>query len=109
LSCLKTDIETNECLNDNGGCWQDKSANVTACRVCVDRYNIFIDVYVRIFFLFFHINVIQTFLLRTPSVVECVNAPLSMAYNSKAMATAIVNVMSFVLFSHILTLKYLKI
>ncbi|AQK65824.1 Vacuolar-sorting receptor 4 [Zea mays] len=62
--CLSDDIETNECLNDNGGCWQDKSANVTACRVCVDR---------------------------TPSVVECVNAPLSMAYNLKAMATAIVN------------------
>nr|ACG44286.1 vacuolar sorting receptor 3 precursor [Zea mays] len=30
--CLSDDIETNECLNDNGGCWQDKSANVTACR-----------------------------------------------------------------------------
>jgi hypothetical protein len=35
-------------------------------------------------------------------VAECVNAPLSMAYSSKAMAIAIVNVMSFVLFSHIL-------
>ncbi|KAG8091486.1 hypothetical protein GUJ93_ZPchr0012g19527 [Zizania palustris] len=30
--CLSDDIETNECLNDNGGCWQDKAANVTACR-----------------------------------------------------------------------------
>ncbi|GJM84346.1 hypothetical protein PR202_ga00006 [Eleusine coracana subsp. coracana] len=30
--CLSDDIETNECLNDNGGCWQDKVANVTACR-----------------------------------------------------------------------------
>ncbi|KAG0525409.1 hypothetical protein BDA96_06G054100 [Sorghum bicolor] len=30
--CLSDDMETNECLNDNGGCWQDKSANVTACR-----------------------------------------------------------------------------
>jgi len=30
--CLSDDIETNECLNDNGGCWRDKAANVTACR-----------------------------------------------------------------------------
>ncbi|XP_044393739.1 vacuolar-sorting receptor 3 isoform X2 [Triticum aestivum] len=30
--CLSDDIETNECLSDNGGCWQDKAANVTACR-----------------------------------------------------------------------------
>ncbi|KAI8028834.1 Vacuolar-sorting receptor 1 [Camellia lanceoleosa] len=27
-----TDIETNECLTNNGGCWQDKDANITACR-----------------------------------------------------------------------------
>ncbi|KAK4795883.1 hypothetical protein SAY86_028209 [Trapa natans] len=30
--CLTPDMETNECLENNGGCWQDKSANVTACR-----------------------------------------------------------------------------
>ncbi|XP_059462279.1 vacuolar-sorting receptor 1-like isoform X1 [Corylus avellana] len=30
--CLSEDIETNECLNNNGGCWQDKAANVTACK-----------------------------------------------------------------------------
>ncbi|KAK7308798.1 hypothetical protein RJT34_05042 [Clitoria ternatea] len=30
--CLSTDMETNECLNDHGGCWHDKAANVTACR-----------------------------------------------------------------------------
>ncbi|KAK7855796.1 vacuolar-sorting receptor 1 [Quercus suber] len=30
--CLKEDIETNECLHNNGGCWQDKSANLTACK-----------------------------------------------------------------------------
>ncbi|CAB4284954.1 unnamed protein product [Prunus armeniaca] len=30
--CLSEDIETNECLENNGGCWQDKSANITACR-----------------------------------------------------------------------------
>ena len=30
-------METNECLSDNGGCWQDKAANVTACRVCMNR------------------------------------------------------------------------
>ncbi|CAL5384376.1 unnamed protein product [Camellia sinensis] len=26
------DIETNECVTNNGGCWQDKDANITACR-----------------------------------------------------------------------------
>lgn len=30
--CLSDDIETNECLDNNGGCWQDKAANVTACK-----------------------------------------------------------------------------
>ncbi|MBA0755420.1 hypothetical protein Gogos_022190 [Gossypium gossypioides] len=25
-------IETNECLENNGGCWEDKTANITACR-----------------------------------------------------------------------------
>ncbi|KAL1329514.1 hypothetical protein HN51_046633 [Arachis hypogaea] len=30
--CLTPDMETNECLVNNGGCWQDKSANITACR-----------------------------------------------------------------------------
>ncbi|KAI9074291.1 hypothetical protein K1719_043118 [Acacia pycnantha] len=30
--CLTPDMETNECLENNGGCWQDKSNNITACR-----------------------------------------------------------------------------
>ncbi|OIV91141.1 hypothetical protein TanjilG_30363 [Lupinus angustifolius] len=30
--CLSSDVETNECLNNNGGCWQDKAANITACK-----------------------------------------------------------------------------
>ncbi|KAK9755412.1 hypothetical protein RND81_01G023200 [Saponaria officinalis] len=30
--CLTPDMETNECLENNGGCWQDKAANLTACR-----------------------------------------------------------------------------
>ncbi|KAK1270684.1 Vacuolar-sorting receptor 1 [Acorus gramineus] len=30
--CLSDGIETNECLENNGGCWQDKAANITACK-----------------------------------------------------------------------------
>ncbi|XP_052210617.1 vacuolar-sorting receptor 3-like isoform X2 [Diospyros lotus] len=30
--CLSDDVETNECLDNNGGCWQDKAANITACK-----------------------------------------------------------------------------
>ncbi|EPS72755.1 hypothetical protein M569_02000, partial [Genlisea aurea] len=30
--CLSGDVETNECLEKNGGCWQDKITNITACK-----------------------------------------------------------------------------
>uniref|UniRef100_A0A2P2K590 Uncharacterized protein MANES_16G058100 n=1 Tax=Rhizophora mucronata TaxID=61149 RepID=A0A2P2K590_RHIMU len=30
--CLHSDLETNECLERNGGCWQDKQSNRTACK-----------------------------------------------------------------------------
>ncbi|KAI3437472.1 uncharacterized protein J3R85_005229 [Psidium guajava] len=30
--CLSSDIETNECLENNGGCWQDEVAKITACQ-----------------------------------------------------------------------------
>ena len=34
------DIETNECLEHNGGCWLDKATNVSACKVhfCWGKY-----------------------------------------------------------------------
>ncbi|CAH9076184.1 unnamed protein product [Cuscuta epithymum] len=30
--CLSGDIETNECLERNGGCWNDPKSNITACK-----------------------------------------------------------------------------
>ncbi|KMT06156.1 hypothetical protein BVRB_7g163250 [Beta vulgaris subsp. vulgaris] len=30
--CLTGGLETNECLENNGGCWEDKKANITACK-----------------------------------------------------------------------------
>ncbi|KAG6476168.1 vacuolar-sorting receptor 6-like [Zingiber officinale] len=30
--CLNPDIETNECLESNGGCWYDLQLNITACK-----------------------------------------------------------------------------
>ncbi|KAL8541583.1 hypothetical protein ACS0TY_002738 [Phlomoides rotata] len=30
--CLSDDIQTNECKNNNGGCWQEKATNITACK-----------------------------------------------------------------------------
>eukprot|EP00249_Psilotum_nudum_P020534 c27746_g1_i1 orf=437-2317(+) len=30
--CLSSDVETNECLVNNGGCWQNRETNITACK-----------------------------------------------------------------------------
>ncbi|KAJ3693500.1 hypothetical protein LUZ60_008980 [Juncus effusus] len=30
--CLTPDMETNDCVENNGGCWQDPKLNVTACK-----------------------------------------------------------------------------
>ncbi|KAF3327362.1 vacuolar-sorting receptor 1-like protein [Carex littledalei] len=30
--CLSEDIQTNECLDNNGACWKDTAANITACK-----------------------------------------------------------------------------
>ncbi|KAJ0801109.1 putative EGF-like calcium-binding domain, PA domain, complement Clr-like EGF [Helianthus annuus] len=31
-ACLSDDVETNECLENHGGCWHDTKTNVTACK-----------------------------------------------------------------------------
>lgn len=36
------DVETNECLDNNGGCWQDKATNITACKVLGHSLLIFV-------------------------------------------------------------------
>ncbi|XP_078436727.1 vacuolar-sorting receptor 7-like isoform X3 [Wolffia australiana] len=30
--CLNTDLQTNECPENHGGCWYDSSLNITACK-----------------------------------------------------------------------------
>lgn len=30
--CLSADLETNQCLDNNGGCWRDPKSNITACK-----------------------------------------------------------------------------
>ncbi|XP_015067102.1 vacuolar-sorting receptor 6 [Solanum pennellii] len=30
--CLSGDLETNQCLERNGGCWRDPKSNITACK-----------------------------------------------------------------------------
>lgn len=30
--CLSGDLETNQCLENNGGCWSDPKSNITACK-----------------------------------------------------------------------------
>lgn len=39
---ISIDLETNECLQRNGGCWQDNRANITACKVYIFLHFTFI-------------------------------------------------------------------
>jgi hypothetical protein len=31
-------METDECLEDNGGCWRDEKTNITACKVPISSF-----------------------------------------------------------------------
>lgn len=86
FSSPHTDIETNECLNNNGGCWQDKTANITACKVLMELF-ILTEV-----FLFLCMFDMCMFLLRIHSVEECASVPLFRVCSSREMVTLIVKV-----------------
>jgi hypothetical protein len=38
LTFILPDIETNECTEHNGGCWQDIKSNITACKVYIQNF-----------------------------------------------------------------------
>lgn len=42
---LYSDVETNECMDKNGGCWQDVSNNITACKVPIQNSVSTVDVF----------------------------------------------------------------
>jgi hypothetical protein len=31
-------METDQCLEDNGGCWRDEMTNITACKVPISSF-----------------------------------------------------------------------
>jgi hypothetical protein len=32
------DMETDQCFEDNGGCWRDEKTNITACKVPISSF-----------------------------------------------------------------------
>lgn len=76
---LFSDVETNECLNNNGGCWQDKAANISACKVPV-RLRMILP-------LVAHVTNSCIRGLRIHFVEEYVNAPSVMVCFLKEMVT----------------------
>lgn len=84
------EVETNECLNNNGGCWQDKAANITACKVA------FHDSLPFEFYVFLVIIISDSYInvLRIHFVGEFVNALWLMVSSSREMDTATVKVNS---------------
>lgn len=46
-------METNQCLDNNGGCWLDTERNISACKVFTDFFLIFVfAAYDYIFYVF---------------------------------------------------------
>lgn len=81
---FNTDIETNECLTDNGGCWQDKANNVTACKV--PQKDHFLDMPYPVAY-FNHV-----LSSRILFVAEFVNVPYLTECNLREMVTTVVKV-----------------
>lgn len=46
LVSLYSDVETNECMEKNGGCWEDKASNITACKVPIQSCGSAVDVFI---------------------------------------------------------------
>lgn len=80
-SILKIEIETNECLEANGGCWQDKKFNVTACKVYRHK-----ERYTKCFSGLYHLFFIDYMnFIRTHLGEEYASVRLSMVFNIKEM------------------------
>lgn len=87
-----TDVETNECLENNGGCWQDKTANITACKVLFKAsYAIYpLVVYVPnrcIYVLRIHFvgESVSALLLTVCNLREMVTAPARVIYSASSL------------------------
>ncbi|MQL68263.1 hypothetical protein Taro_000530 [Colocasia esculenta] len=73
--CLNGDIETNECFERNGGCWQDPKLNISACKLKKEVADVTPSSFT-----------VLTSYGRTLSEAEFVSVPLQMEFSMLEMA-----------------------